>query len=195
MGMAGLVLLMLSMQACSSPYAEGKSAADIPAQIDVVDVKQISLVGGTESNGDPKMDLTPSQNDQEVLAVAKRAIMNQLGNYGYKIVEGPQHSADVEVRFFVNYMPERWPLVDRSVSVLAILDDQDGKTMFKANAFNGNSAGLIGAAIGSSRDEMVASTAQQAVVTLVTEMQKGTKDNKRGQQSASTAATPDKSSH
>jgi len=171
--------LILIVTGCTppSPYAKGKSASDIPAHVDVIALKEVAMAYGQEKNGDPKPDANPSENDREVTVVVRRNIVSQLTNYGFKIVENPQEKADVGLRFYIGYMPERWPLVGRLASVVGIIDDTDGTTLFKTSAMKQNSTGLIGAMVGPSRDEMVSEVARETVIKIVTEMRKGTKNN------------------
>lgn len=169
-------LLMVTGCAPASPYAAGKSAADVPAHADVIALKEVSMAYGTQENGQPKADPNPSINDQEVTAVIKRNIFSQLTNYGYKIVE-PTEPSDVSMRFYIYYIPERWPLIGRSVSVIGTIEDANGAPLLSTLAHYQNTSGLVGAIADGSRDAIISSTARDAVIKLVTELRKGTKNN------------------
>ena len=182
-----LIFSLLVLSACaSSPYAEHKSAADVPAHVNAVYLKRVYMVdpwarddkGGTgaDAKADPAEDADPSQNDREVVALAKANILSQLTNFGYTTVESETAPADITMSFFVNYQPERWPLVNRSVFVAGRAYDRQGASLFTM-ATRDQSAGLIGAVAGASRDEMVAAATRKTVVKLVDEMRKGTLEN------------------
>jgi hypothetical protein len=181
------VIMLLTASACTpiSPYAKGKSAADIPAKIETINVL-VANGDGIDKNGNPKIDLTASPNDKEAAAVARKAVLNQINSYGYRVIEDPKAPADVTLGFFLYYIPERWPLIDRVVSVSGIIYDEDRNVMFKTGASDQNTTGLIGAIVGPSRDEMVASVARAVTVTVVKELQKGTKNNTPAATSAPT---------
>ena len=184
-----LILLTLAVVGCadSSPYKEGRSPADIPAHINVVNLKKVYMIeeGGMDqvslgASGDAEDTppaANPSQNDQEVTALAKANIISQLTNFGYRIVEGDNVPSDIAMKYFVNYQPERWPLVGRWVSIVGHISAPDGKSLLTVKTIRANQVGLIGAAVGPSRDDMVAAAAREAVVKTVTEIRKGTKDN------------------
>jgi putative lipase involved disintegration of autophagic bodies len=180
--------LLVLLAACASVYEDGKSSADVPANIDVICLKKVFLYGGkadTESNGqNPKRiesmleEENPSSNDLEVLALAKANIVSQLTNFGYEIVESPKSKADIAMAYSVSYMPERWPLIDRSVVVRGYVYGNNDELIYNLMAVRQNSVGLIGALVGSSRDEMVSDASREAVVKVVSEMRKGSLENR-----------------
>jgi len=169
-------LLLTAACATPSPYEPGKSAADIPARIDVIRLEKLADLDVWKSGSDPekRIDLAPSDNDREVLAVAKRAVVAQFENFGMHIVEDCSRKPDLRIYVYVGYTPEMGLLVHRAVSVGVFVRDQDDTPILKewAGRLNGN--GVIDA-IFTSRDTMVAGVAQQAVQATVKELQKGTK--------------------
>jgi hypothetical protein len=171
------VIILLMTSACTpiSPYAKGKSAADIPANIETINVL-VTNGYGVDKNDNPKIDTTATPNDKEAAAVARKAVLNQIKSYGYRAIEDPKAKADVSLGLFLYYIPERWPLIGRVVSVSGVIYDEDRNVIFKTAVSDQNTAGLIGAVAGPSRDEMVSSVARTVTVTLVKELQKGTKN-------------------
>jgi hypothetical protein len=96
-----LAVLSLSLTAAcaSSPYEAGKSAADVPAKIDVIKLDQVaSHSGGFGPDVDNSVDPHPSQNDSEVMSVVKAAVVSQFENFGMHIVEDGTRSPDLRVR-------------------------------------------------------------------------------------------------
>lgn len=187
-----LIFTLFNLAACAGAgYAPNRSASDIPAHIDVIKLDQVYMSNSSAevtSLNDPSQDISPSQNDQEVTSVTRANILNQLTNYGYKVVEDSSQ-ADLTMRFFINYQPERWPLVGRSVVVLGRVYNNGNDLIYSVRTHQENSIGLIGAVVGASRDEMVSDTAREAVVKLVDEMRKGTKENLTYQVPATRTAT------
>ena len=187
------VLSLLLLSACAqNPYFPGKTASDVPSHVDVVYLKDVYITTyGGESTKDPmsepNRDMTPSDNDKEVLALAKASILSQMQNFGYVVTEDQSKPADVAMGFYVSYQPERWPLIDRAVGINSKLYAIDGTPLFKMYAGRMNSVGLIGALAGPSRDDMVSEAAREAAVKVVTEMRKGTKDGKPAPVSAPVA--------
>lgn len=181
------VLALLLLSACAqSPYFPGKSASDVPSHVDVVYLKSVYITTwGGESTKDPlsepNRDMAPSDNDKEVLALAKANILSQMQNFGYTVIEDQSKPAEVAMGFYVSYQPERWPLIDRAVNISGKLYALDGTPLLKMNAGRINSVGLIGALVGPSRDDMVSEAAREVAVKVVTEMRKGTRDGKPAQ--------------
>jgi len=178
-----LALVALLGACTQSPYFPGRTPSDVPSHVDVVYLKNIYITTwGGENVSDPKSepnrDMTPSDNDKEVLALAKANILSQMQNFGYSVTEDETKAADAVMGFYVAYQPERWPLVDRSVGISGKLYALDGTPLFKMYVGRVNSIGLIGALAGPSRDDMVSDAAREVAVKVVTEMRKGTKDNK-----------------
>lgn len=176
-----LLFLAVGLSACAapSPYFEGKSAADVPAQVDVIRLKGVEMIdnGGWslyDDKGEFKIAKNLSQNDQEVQSIIKRSILNQLNNYGYKVVEDDKTKSDVQMQFFVNYIPEYGIIVNRTVGIFGFLHDQNDQRIFRHLAGDVNTNGLLGALL-TSRDDVVSAAAQKVTVQMVTEMQKGTK--------------------
>lgn len=183
----GLVILLLS--ACASqpsPYESGKSLADVPAHVDVINLKKVFLYGGEADDPlkdsgphqrpDPLEEEDPSSNDQEVLAAAKVSIVNQLTNLGYSIVEDDKADADIRMSFAVSYIPERILFVHRQVGVQGLVYNQDNHLLFKLHTNKASTAGAFGSMV-QSRDELVSDCAREAVVKVVTEMRKGILEN------------------
>lgn len=134
-----------------------------------------------DPNSEPNKDSNPSQNDQEVLALAKANVVSQLNNFGYSVTEDAAKKSDLAVRFYVSYQPERWPLIDRSVSISGKIYELSGPPVLKISTIRMNSVGLIGALVGPSRDDMVAEASREVVVKIVDELRKGTKEAKPAQ--------------
>lgn len=186
---SGLVLTAFLLSACAfppSPYESGKTTADVAAHINVISIKKIFLYGGEaddpskDSGPHQKPDLLeekdPSSNDQEVLAIAKTSIVNQLTNLGYSIVEDDKADADIRMSFAVSYIPERVFFVHRQVGVQGLVYNLDNSLIFKLGAGEASSAGAFGSMV-QSRDELVSDCARKAVINVVTEMRKGTSEN------------------
>lgn len=170
---------MSLLAACSvSPYYPGKSAADVPAQVKIIGVKQAYVTSGAaETNGEPPPDPSPSDSDLEVLAVAKASLIAGLTEAGYKLVDDPQAACDIGMKLTIYYQPERWPLIQRSIFVIVLILGPDGEHLFRAAGVRFNNFGLIGAIAGPSRDDAVAATARDAVEKLVGELHNGKKQN------------------
>jgi hypothetical protein len=183
----GLALVTLLLAACaSSPYEQGKSVADIPSHIDVINLKRVFLYGGEaddplkdagpHNKPDPLEEKDPSTNDQEVLAIAKTNILSQLTNLGYTVVEDDKTKGDVAMSFAVSYMPERVLFVHRQVGVQGMVYDPNGNLLFRLGQGKASAGGAFGSMV-QTRDELVSDCTREAVVKVVTEMRKGTLDN------------------
>ena len=178
--------LIVGLAACASPYEEGKSPADVPAHIDVVNLKAVSMtpldpkdlhLAANEFRDKQQQDAALSQNDQEVLSLAKANIVSQLTNFGYKVVEGDEAKSDIWMTYTVHYQPEIL-LVNRSVLIEGRVYDTTGGPVFRLFQRNRPAVGgLLGVLLEPSRDEMVSTTARDSVVKLVEEVRKGTKEN------------------
>lgn len=125
-------------------------------------------------NGEPVQEANPSQNDQEVITLVKQTIIRQLRGEGYIVVEGQNATADLGLKFFVDYFPERWPLLDRTLSIRAHVYDAKGKLIFKTYSYK-LTAGLIGALVGPDRDAFVSAAATDSAIKTIAEIQKGLK--------------------
>jgi len=184
---AGLTLIAFVLSACaSSPYDTGRTSADVPSHVDVINLKKIFLYGGEapdplkdsgpHQKPDPLEEKDPSTNDVEVLAVAKANIVSQLTNLGYTIVEGDTTESDVKMSFAVSYMPERVLFVHRQVGVQGLVYSPNGNLLFRLGAGKVSAAGAFTSMV-QSRDELVSECAREAVVNVINELRKGTLDN------------------
>ncbi len=183
-----LVSVLLVLAACDGlTYQNGKTASDIPANVQTVSLKSIYLVGGdakqtflgpsaSADSNNPQPEASPSQNDLDVLAVARDSVIRDLAGAGYRVVDA-NAPADVGIQFFVSYQPEMWPLVNRHLAIAGTIYDARGVFLFKILSHEVNAFGLIGAAVGDSRDEMTASTAKDVIDQISTELHKGSKSN------------------
>ena len=174
-----LISLLLSLAACASTYEEGKSSSDIPTHISIIKLKDVYMTGmlaSQDPNGEYERDTNPSLNDQEVTTATKANIISQFTKLGYTIVEGDA-PADIGTKFVIYYQPERWPLAGRAFHVWARFYNSSDIPLFKIHSFDVNAFGLIGAAVGPSRDEMVSSVTQKAIIEAVDELRKGTLEN------------------
>lgn len=175
-----LGLISFSLVACAnSPYPEGKSIADVPAHVDVIQLRPIQALDGmtsAEKSKLPEKKAEPSQNDLEAIDIVKKAVVSQLTNYGYKIVEDNE-KADLALQYYVDYIPEYGLLINRtaSVSAYALLPNSD-EILFRQIKVDGNRNGLIGALF-SSRDGMLSGVASSVTIKTVEELKKGTKEN------------------
>jgi hypothetical protein len=181
---------VLATAACAdkSPYAPGRSAADIPATIDVIRMEKLADLGVWNNDEDPEknLDPAPSENDREVMAVAKAAIVAQFENFGMHIVEDDSRKPDLAIRVYVSYIPELGLFVHRTVTVRILVRDTDGNLIFKEFAGHVNATGVLDAMF-TSRDGLVAQISRDIVQTTVKELQKGTK---RPSSAGATVGTP-----
>lgn len=170
-----LLSLCLTAACASSPYEVGKSAADVPAKIDVIKLDKVSSYNGAfDADVDKTIDPTPSENDTEVMSAVKAAVIAQFENFGMHIVEDGQRPPDVHVRLYVSYQPELGLFIHRAVVVgIRVLDTDDTPLMRKA-AGRVMSGGLIGSML-VARDDFAANVARKVVIDTVGELQKGTK--------------------
>lgn len=184
----GCVFLLAALSGCADVnYEKGKSSADVPSRINTIWLKNVYMAksfSSDKTDGEPQEDTAPSQNDQDVMRVVKATILNQFANYGYSIVEQDNGRADVAVKYYVKYQPERWPLVDRSIWVGGRAYNNEGDPLFNVEKQAVNSTGLIGAIIGPDQDEFVAAPTREAVIALVKELRRGTNEHAVGQHRA-----------
>lgn len=170
--------LALTCSACAnSPYVPGRSEADIPVRVDVVKLNDPAMMKVMTSvmadDPDKNIDKTPSENDQEVLALVKSAVTSQFENFGMHVVDGGDRKSDLMVRAYVSYVPESW-LIGRSVGVAIHVDDAAAKPILRVTAMRANTVGLVGVLL-MSRDGMVTDASREAVKKAVDEIRKGTK--------------------
>lgn len=167
---------LLGACAARSPYEAGKSAADVPARIDVIKLDKFAPLELWTRGGDleARVDGKPSDNEREVMAVAKQAVVAQFENFGMHVVEDDSRAADVRIRVYVSYVPEAGLLVHRAVRVTIRVFDTDGTPIVMLGAARLNRNGIIDALF-TSRDAMVADVARQAVQNTVKELEMGTK--------------------
>lgn len=163
--LASLLLLTLALSACagSSPYAPGKSPANVPSHIDSINLTDIIL------------PTNPSDGDKEVAAIAKRAIVSQLTNYGYTVVEGNK-PADIGLKYSVDYTPEYGVFVHRSATIMAMVFDTNGTPLFSKTKSDNGQGGLI-SSLFTARDAMIADLASHVTIDTVDELRKGQLDN------------------
>ncbi len=183
----GLTLTAILLSACAtSPYEAGISSADVPAHVDVINLKKVFLYdgeaedplkdSGPHQKPDPLEEKDPSSNDLEVLAVAKANILSQLTNLGYSIIEDEKADADIKMSYAVSYIPERVLFVHRQVMVQALAYSPNGGLLFRLGSGKASAAGALGSMV-QSRDELVSECAREAVVNAIQEMRKGMKEN------------------
>ena len=128
----------------------------------------------TKDNADPAPDPHPSDNDIEVTAAAKDAIIKPLQAQGYLISESPMRDADVIMSYFIFYHPERALFGGRAVAIRGQLYLPDGTKIFKVVGMKMNLFNVVGALFEPSRDEMVSDAASECVNKMLEEMRKGT---------------------
>lgn len=165
--------------AAPSPYEPGKSTADIPAQIDVIKLDQVADINGWSSDPDwdKRIDPAPSDNDREVMALAKNAVVAQFENFGMHIVEDDSRAPDLKIKLYVAYQPEVL-IAHRGVIVFIRVFDTEGSPilkMAKARMVTGGFIDGLVISVLTSRDGMVTDAARDAVQATVAELQKGTK--------------------
>jgi hypothetical protein len=174
-----LLIALATLAGCAvSPYDEGKSVADVPANVHAICLKQFYVTSGAPYvDGEPPGDPSPSESNLEVLSIAKGDVIADLTAAGYKLVDDPHGSCDLRLKVSTYYQPERWPVIQRSIFVIMIVYGSDDVRLFRAAGVRFNNFGLIGAVAGPSRDDMVSATARDAVDNLLAELHKGTKKN------------------
>ncbi len=175
------VIAALAVAGCVTwpHYEPGKSAVDIPANIKVIRLDKAASVTTTLllDDLDKEVDPAPSQNDREVLAVAKAAVIAEFENSGMHIVEEDSRAPALRINVYVGYQAENG-LSRRAVMVMIQVLDAHQTPILKGGSQRitqgGMVPGLISAAL-EARDTMVTSVARKAVQDTVVELQKGTK--------------------
>jgi hypothetical protein len=122
------LMMALLLGGCTSiSYEAGREVSDVPAGIDTIRLDEVAPVGVLfVGKAEENIDTTPSENDVEVLAAVRAALVKDFAAAGIAVVEGNDRPAPVSMRVYVSYQPERWPLVLRNVTVYLHLFDQDG---------------------------------------------------------------------
>lgn len=173
------VTLALFLSACASPpspYAPGRSAADVPSRIDVVRLDSANTLKMWHGGGEfpDRVDSAPSQNNAEVTNVAKTAAISQFENFGVHVIEDGSRAPDLRLALYVGYIPEAGLFVHRAVVVGVYVLDPEDNLILKETAAAINQNGVINAIL-ESRDAMVTRVAREAVQTTFRELGKGTK--------------------
>lgn len=125
-------------------------------------------------DGEPVAETNPSQNDQEVIALVKSIMGQRLKKAGYIVVEGPNPSAEIGLKIFVDYFPERWPLLDRTLSIRVHVHNAAGTLIFKTYTYR-LTAGIVDALTGPDRDGFVEAAARESAIKTIQEL----KNNKK----------------
>ena len=157
---------------CASPYEKGKSAADVPANIDAIYLQQVYVADLTINKPDLAAETTPSKDSLEMLNVVKPSVVNQLTNFGYKIVEDSHEKADIAMKCGVRYHGY-WPLSADLMYTWCKVYDLSGAPIFQFFAVD--QRGLIDYALGPTISTLAAKEARDTVIKVVNEMRKGTK--------------------
>lgn len=165
------LLGLIMLAGCVSPYVKGKSAADVPANIDAIYLQNV-YIADPYGKGDPVADDKPSQSSQEMLRVAKPSMVNQLTNFGYKIVEDSHEKADIAMKCGVRYSG-LWPLADDQLYTWCRVYDVDGAPLLRFMTYD--ERGLINFALGPTTTEVAAKQAREMIIQVVKELRKGTK--------------------
>ena len=173
---AALSLLLSACAGPPSPYAPGRSAADIPSRIDIIRLDSANTLKMWHGGGEfaDRVDAAPSRNNLEVTNVAKAAAMGQFENFGIHVVEDGSRAPDLRLALYVGYIPEAGLFVHRAVVVGVYVLDPDDNLILKETAAALNQNGVINAIL-ESRDAMVTRVARDAVQTTFRELGKGTK--------------------
>ncbi|HEU5048154.1 MAG TPA: hypothetical protein VFT64_09970 [Rickettsiales bacterium] len=167
------VLGLMLLAGCVSPYEEGKSAADVPANIDAIYLQKVYIAAPfTKPGVDPVADDKPSKSSQEMLSVAKPSMVSQLTNFGYKVVEDSHEKADIAMKCGVYYAAV-WPLANDALYTWCRVYDVGGTPLLKFLAYD--ERGVIQFALGPTTTAVAAKEARETIIKVVKELRKGTK--------------------
>ena len=180
-----VALLLAGCQ--SSPYQTGKTAADVPAKIDTVELTGITylvndakpiradddLTGQAGGAVDNRPQREPSDSERAVSEAVKAAIIDQFENFGMHVVEDGSRKPDLKVGLTLAYTPELGLLIHRSISVTLTAMTPEGQPLLSFTQA-AMSTGLLGSLI-VSRDDMAQKVARILIVKTVQELQRGTK--------------------
>jgi hypothetical protein len=169
------LMMALLLGGCTSiSYEAGREVSDVPAGIDTIRLDEVAPVGVLfVGKAEENIDTTPSENDVEVLAAVRAALVKDFAAAGIAVVEGNDRPAPVSMRVYVSYQPERWPLVLRNVTVYLHLFDQDGWLLFRAD--HGRGSVTVAQSMVQTRDEFVGGAMEVVVEDTVAELRKGMK--------------------
>ena len=170
------LMLALLLGACAGiAYGPERGAADIPAGVDAIRLAELSPVSllTTADNVQENVDLSPSENDREMLAAARVNLIKAFAAAGIAVVEDDSRPTTVGMRVYIAYQPERWPLVLRSVSVFVRVFDADDQFLFRDA--RGKGSFTVVQSMVQTRDDFVADVIDSVTEDAVAELRKGTK--------------------